>query len=67
MRTHDEIEAELNALGWKVTVGPSRTSTGWKATMQRSNASGSVQMTGWTKLSLLENMLLHAQERARKP
>jgi len=66
MKTHDEIESELHALGWEITAGPSRTSTGWKATMRKGTAS--VQLVGWTKLSLLEDMLRAAQRRAgRKP
>lgn len=64
--THDEIEAALHRLGWTITAGPSRTADGWKATMHRGSAS--VQMTGWTKLGLLEDMLREAQRRAgRKP
>ena len=55
MKTHDEIESELHALGWEITAGPSRTSTGWKATMRKGTSS--VPMGDWTKLGLLEDML----------
>ena len=63
MKSQEELEAELEALGWRITEGPSQTADGWTATMQR----GSVQMTAWTKLGLLEDMLRNAQRRARKP
>jgi len=66
VKTHDEIEAELNALGWKITAGPSRTSSGWKVTAQCGTSS--VQLVGWTKLGVLEDLLRYAQQRAkRKP
>jgi hypothetical protein len=63
VKLHEEIEAELKALGWIITHGPVRTSDGWKATMKR--GASSVRMTGWNKLGLLEDMLRHAQRRAR--
>jgi len=64
MKTHDEIESELHALGWEITSGPSRTAAGWKATMRKGTAS--VPMGGWTKLGLLEDLLRYAQQHARK-
>jgi hypothetical protein len=63
VKSHDEIEAELHALGWRITSGPSRTADGWKVTAQR--GSSSVQITGWTKLGVLEDLLRYAQERAK--
>jgi hypothetical protein len=69
VKSHEEIEAELDALGWKITAGPSRTANGWTATMQRGwtatmqRGSSAVQMTGWTKLGLLEDMLRKAHAR----
>jgi hypothetical protein len=61
VKSHEEIEAELQALGWRITAGPSRTANGWTATMQR--GSSAVQMTGWTKLGVLEDMLRKARAR----
>ena len=66
MKSHEQIEAELLALGWTITAGPSRTANGWKTTMSKGTTS--VQMTGWTKLGVLEDMLRYAEQRAkRKP
>lgn len=64
MKTHAEIEAALHALGWTITSGPSRTASGWKATMAKGTST--VLMTGWTKLNVLEDLLREAQKRARR-
>ena len=60
-RTHEQMEAKLHDLGWRITAGPSRTFSGWKATMQ--HGSSSILMTGRTKLGVLEDMLRHGQKR----
>ena len=65
MRTRDEIEAELDALGWRITDGPTRTPGGWKATIQRGTAS--VLATGATEIGVLEDLLRSAQARAGRP
>ena len=62
MRTRDQIEAELKALGWKITAGPSQSVDGWEATMARGTVA--VKLNDWTELSLLEAMLRHAQRKA---
>ena len=62
MRTRDEIEAELDRLGWKITAGPSQTAIGWEGTVSRGTVN--VKLTDWTELSLLEAMLRHAERKA---
>jgi hypothetical protein len=62
VKSHEQIEAELKALGWTITYGPARTSEGWKATITKGTSS--VRMTGWNKLGVLEDLLRHAQRRA---
>lgn len=59
MRTRAEIEAALEAADWKMTEGPTRTTTGWKATIQRGTAW--VLSTGSTELDVLEDLLRAAQ------
>ena len=41
MKTRAEIEAALDALGWKLIDGPRQTSEGWRGTIER----GSLLMT----------------------
>jgi hypothetical protein len=60
MRIRDEIEA----LGWMVIAGPTQTSGGWKATIQRDTVS--VLATGSTAIGVLEDLLRSAEERARR-
>lgn len=62
VRTAREFEDALHSLGWRLD-GPTRTSGGWKATIQR----GALSMleTGRTPDQVLEGLLLYAQERAR--
>lgn len=59
MRTRDELETALNAAGWKVIGGPSQTSGGWKATIQRGTAS--MLATDSTELGVLEDLLRSVQ------
>lgn len=59
MRTRDELEAALNAAGWKLIDGPTRTASGWKATIQRGTASKLT--TGQTALGVLEDLLRAVQ------
>lgn len=59
MRTRYDIEAAIEALGWKLSDGPTRIPGGWKATIQRSTAS--VLATGSTDLGVLEDLLRSAQ------
>jgi hypothetical protein len=61
LRTRDELEAALNALGWTIVTGPTQTANGWKATMRRGTAN--VPMTGLEELDLLAEMLRFAQMR----
>lgn len=60
MRTAEEIEAALKALGWKI-AGLSQTPTGWRVTGQYGSAS--VQLSNATKLGVLEDLLRYAQMR----
>jgi hypothetical protein len=62
VKSSEQIEAELLALGWTIESGPARTSAGWKATMAR--GSSMTWLAGETKLSLLGYMLCHAQTAA---
>ena len=55
MRTRDELEAALHALGWRVIDTPTRTAAGWKATIQRGTASKLA--TGSTAIGVLEDLL----------
>jgi hypothetical protein len=59
VKAHDELEAELQVLGWKLIDGPTRTSGGWKATIQRGTAS--MLTTGATEVGVLEYLLRSAQ------
>ena len=61
LRTRDELEAALNALGWTIVTGPTQTDHGWKATMRRGTAN--VPMTGLEEIQLLQEMLRFAQLR----
>jgi hypothetical protein len=61
MRTRDEIEAELERLGWRITAGPTQTPAGWKVTGQYGTAS--VPLTDSTELGVLEDLLRYAQRR----
>jgi hypothetical protein len=61
LRTRDELEAALNALGWTIVTGPTQTANNWKATMRRGTAN--VPMTGLEELDLLKEMLRFAQMR----
>ena len=63
MRTLPEIEAALHALGWTI-VGPTRTSGGYKATIQRGSVSALA--TGSTEAGVLEDLLRAAESRARR-
>ena len=65
MRSRDELEAALDAAGWKLIDGPRLIiDTGWRATIRRGTASK--QATGHTALGVLEDLLRSAQERTRK-
>jgi hypothetical protein len=64
MRTRDEIEAALAALGWQLYDGPRRTAGGWKATIQRGTASKLATCS--TELGVLEDLLRSVQVRAAR-
>ena len=49
----DQIEAALDRLGWRVTDGPTRTTSGWKATIQRGTASMLAMMGSVADISII--------------
>jgi hypothetical protein len=55
MRTRDELERALHALGWELIHAPMRTPNGWKATIRRGTASKLA--TGSTAIGVLEDLL----------
>jgi len=63
VRTRDEVEAELFKLGWTVDEGPTRTASGWKATIKSGTASKLA--TGSTAIGVLEDLLRSVQPRRR--
>ena len=67
MRTEKEIEAELRALGWSLE-GPTRTPSGWKATIQRSDPTAYIgESTSSSIEELLESLLRRAKAHGNKP
>jgi hypothetical protein len=64
MRTRDELERALLSLGWKLIDSPTRTPSGWKATIQRGTASKLA--TGSTELGVLEDLLRSVEVRAAR-
>jgi hypothetical protein len=63
-RTQKEFAAALRALGWELD-GPTRTSAGWKATIQRDGVS--VLSTGSKPEEVLEDLLHDVKQRAKQP
>jgi len=61
VKSYEQIEAELKALGWRIPAAPSQTPAGWRVTGQYGSAS--VQFTNATKLAALEDLLRYAQKR----
>jgi hypothetical protein len=57
-----EIKVALEALGWTMTDGPTPTSGGYKATIQRENES--MLTFAATEMEVLEDLLKRAQARA---
>ena len=67
MRTQKEIEAELNALGWSLE-GPTRTPSGWKATIQRSDPKIYISESTSSPIEeMLESLLRSARAHENKP
>jgi hypothetical protein len=63
MRTRDELENALDALGWKLVDDPREIPGGWWATIQRGTAT--VSTTGRSKTSALEDLLRLAEAGTR--
>ena len=55
MRTREEAEAELHAIGWRVTDGPRADADGWRATITRSALS--INGTEHGEIAVLEDLL----------
>lgn len=62
MKTRAEILAAIEALGWTMVDGPTPTSGGCKATIQRENES--MLTFAATEMEVLEDLLKRAKARA---
>jgi hypothetical protein len=60
VKAREEVEAELNGLGWDVTDGPRADVDGWKATITRGALT--ISATGHGEITVLED-LRHAARR----
>jgi hypothetical protein len=64
VKTRAEIEAALEALGWRLTNGPRQTSAGWRATIERGNESLLLTTFAPTEMVVLDDLLKRARARA---
>jgi len=64
VRTREEIAAELEALGWRLTSGPKRTVGGWRAMIQRGPVS--VLVICSLAIGVLDELLRFARDRGRR-
>jgi hypothetical protein len=64
VRTRDELERALHALGWELIDAPTRTAGGWKATIRCGTAAKVA--TGSTAIGVLEDLLRLVEAHAAK-
>jgi hypothetical protein len=62
VKSRDEVEAELERLGWDVTDGPRADVDGWHATITRGVQT--ISATGHGEIAVLDDLLRTARRRA---